>query len=213
MTNKSLAAIVMFLSVSTAIADQSLWDKTKSATKSAGEAIGDVADSTVDSVKKMDQSPDDARAEIDAMEKATMNKLFNKSSGAKKQFDNSFGYAVFDSRRMSFMLTTEFGAGVAIDRKSGKRTYMKMASGGVNVGYGAQLLQLIFLFPDSKTYSDFVENGWDAGADAGGVLGKDNQGMGLELKNGVIVRELNETGLALSATLTGTKYWKDDKLN
>lgn len=52
-----------------------------------------------------------------------------------------------------------------------------------------------------------------AGASAGAVVGKDSEGMGVELNNGTRVYELNEKGLALSATLTGTKYWKNDELN
>lgn len=191
----------------------SLWDKTKSVTKSTGEAIGDAAEKTGEAIKGEDQTPAQARAEIDQMAKSTLAKLFKEAKGARAVYDNSAAYAVFDSRRMSFMITTEFGAGVAVDKKSGKRTYMKMATGGVNIGYGAQLLQFVFMFPSKQSFNEFITDGWDAGADAGATAGKASEGMGLELNNGTRVYELNEKGLALSATLTGTKYWKDDELN
>jgi len=43
---------------------------------------------------------------------------------------------------MSFMITTGFGAGVAVDKASGKRIYMKMITGGVNLGAGAGMYQV-----------------------------------------------------------------------
>ena len=191
----------------------SLWDKTKSVTKSTGEAIGDAAEKTVDAIDGEDQTPAQARTEIDQMAKSTLAKLFKDLKGAKAVYDNSVAYAVFDSRRMSFMITTEFGGGVAVDKKSGNRIYMKMATGGVNVGYGAQLLQFVFMFPSEQIFNEFITDGWDAGIDAGATAGEYSEGMGLELNNGTRVYELNEKGLALSTALTGTKYWKDDELN
>ena len=191
----------------------SLWNKTKEATKSAGEAIGDAATKAGDVVTGEKKSPAEARAEIDQMSSNTLAKLFKKAKGSKALYDQSYGYAVFDSRRMSFMITTEFGAGVAVDKKSGKKTYMKMATGGMNIGYGVQFLQFVFMFPDKQSFNQFVTDGWDAGANAGAVAGQDAEGLGIELKNGTRVFELNEKGLSLSATLTGTRYWRDDELN
>ncbi|MDG2304565.1 MAG: hypothetical protein P8R42_07885 [Candidatus Binatia bacterium] len=64
----------------------------------------------------------------------------------KRLYEDSFGYAVFDSRKTSFMIGTAFGAGVAVERAAGTRTYMQMATGGINVGMGAQWYQVVFLF-------------------------------------------------------------------
>jgi len=204
---------VLSIGLTTAHAEPSLWDKTKSVTKSAADSVGDAAGKTADAVTGEKLTPAQSRAKIDDMENNTLAKLFKQAKQSKTVFDKSVAYAIFDSRRMSLLITTEYGSGVAVDKKSGKRTYMKMATGGVNVGYGAQLLQFIFMFPTEESFTDFVENGWNAGTDAGAVAGKDAQGLGLELINGVRVYELNEKGLALSATLTGTKYWKDESLN
>lgn len=58
------------------------------------------------------------------------------------------GYAVFDTRKFSFLVTAGFGAGVAVDRSSGERTYMKMVTGGANIGKGGEFFQLAILFED-----------------------------------------------------------------
>ena len=192
---------------------ESLWDKTKEATKSAAETVGDAAIKAGDAITGEEKSPVEARAEIDQMYKNTLAKLFKEAKGSKAVYDKSYGYAVFDSRRMSFMITTEFGSGVAVNKKSGKRTYMKMATGGLNIGYGAQFLQFVFMFPDKQSFNEFVTDGWDAGANAGAVAGKESESLRVELKNGTQVYELNEKGLSLSATLTSTRYWKNDELN
>ena len=204
--------IILFLFVQQSFAD-SLWDKTKDATRSTAKTIGNAVETTGEAITGDKKTPEQARAEIDQMEKSTLAKLFKEAKGSKALYDNSFGYAVFDSRRMSFMLTTEFGAGVAVDKHNGQRTYMKMATGGLNIGYGVQFLQFVFLFPDKQSFNQFVTDGWDAGANAGAVAGKGAEGVGIELTNGTRVYELNEKGLSLSATLTGTTYWKDDELN
>ncbi len=202
----------------------SLFDKAKDLGSSAvdkGKEIGstavDIVDETATSagnaISGEKPSPEVARAEIDRMEAATLKRLFAESADARERFDTAPAYAVFDSRKMSFLITTAFGSGVAVNRESGERVYMKMAEGGVNYGAGAQLYQVIFLFPSEGSYSDFVNKGWDAGAGADAVAGKDDENLGLRLPDGTSVYKLNEKGIALSATLTGTKYWKWDELN
>jgi lipid-binding SYLF domain-containing protein len=202
----------------------SLFDKAKdlgSAAVDKGKEIGstavDIVDETATSAGKAisgeKESPEVARAQIDQMEAATLKRLFAESPEARERYDTAPAYAVFDSRKMSLLITTAFGSGVAVNRESGERVYMKMAEGGVNYGAGAQLYQVIFLFPTLGSYQDFVNKGWDAGAGADAVAGKDDENLGLRLPDGTSVYKLNEKGIALSATLTGTRYWKWDELN
>ncbi len=69
------------------------------------------------------------------------------------------------------------------------------------------------MFPSEDVYRAFINQGWDAGAGADAVAGKGAQGVGLRLPDGTSVYKLNEKGILLSATLTGTKYWKWKELN
>mgnify|MGYP001817121989 FL=1 len=203
---------------------ESLLDKAKGLgssavdkTKEMGSTAVDIADETVTSAGKAisgdKESPEVIRAQIDEMESATLQRLFADAPEAGQRFDSTPAYAVFDSRKMSFLITTAFGSGVAVNKESGERVYMKMAEGGVNYGAGAQLYQVVFLFPTENSYRAFIDEGWDAGAGADAVAGKDDENLGLRLPDGTSVYKLNEKGIALSATLTGTKYWKWDALN
>ena len=65
------------------------------------------------------------------------------------------------------------GNGVAVNKSSGDRTYMKMGTGGIGFGLGGQKYQVIFLFQDEKTFHNFVEKGWKADASAQAAAGTD----------------------------------------
>lgn len=204
-------ALVVSLPVSSQA--QSLWEKTKSVASGAADAVGATADTVGDAVKREEVPPEEARAEIDQKASDALERLFEASSVAKSQFESAAGYAVFDTRKFSFLITTGTGAGVAVDKATGERTYMKMATGGVNIGGGVKFYQVVFLFPDNETLNDLIEKGWTADADAMAASGDEGASLGMQLENGVIVHNLSDKGLALAATLTGTKYWKDAELN
>ena len=111
------------------------------------------------------------------------------------------------------MITTGYGAGVAVEKSSGKRTYMKMATGGANIGIGGEFFKLVILSQGEKTFRSFMDSGIEAGTAASVVLGTDSTGADIHFTDGTAVYQLTEKGLKLSADITGTKYWKDDDLN
>jgi len=209
----TLALGVLVLAISGSAFGSSLWDKTKEVAGSAAEIVGETATDVGKAVQGEKDSPEQTRAKIDTAEANALARLFREVPEAQARFDSSTAYAVFDTRKMSLLITTGFGSGVAVDKGSGARTYMKMATGGLNLGYGAQFYQVVFLFPDDRTFKEFVNKGWSADAEADAVAGKDSGSAALRLENGVSVYELNDKGVMLSATLSGTKYWKDDDLN
>ncbi len=174
-----------------------------------------VTDTVSDTVEKIagDETPDETRAKIDKMSADTLKRLFSENTGAKKLYDASYGYAVFDTRKFSFMITTGTGAGLARVKGNGKPIYMKMATGGVNIGLGAELFQLVFLFEDKDAFDKFVDQGVEVGSAANAAFGEDGEGVAVRFVDGVAAYELTEKGLKLTADITGTKYWKNSDLN
>ena len=84
--------------------------------KKIGTAIEDTVTSTEGLVTNEDR-PEETRAELDAMQQATLNRPFGDVAGSQMLFDDIVGYAVFDTRRVTvFPLTAGFGRGVEIDR-------------------------------------------------------------------------------------------------
>ena len=63
------------------------------------------------------------------------------------------------------------GSGVAVNKSSGARTYMKMGTAGVGFGIGAKSYQVIMFFENEKVFQNFVEKGWQADTQAGAAAG------------------------------------------
>lgn len=106
---------------------------------------------------------------------------------------------------------------MAHNNKTGVNTYMNMASGGVGFGLGVKDFRAVFLFENKKAYDTFVNSGWEANAQADVAAKHEDNGGALNAAEtvapGVRLYKLTQTGLALQATIQGTKYWKDEELN
>ena len=115
------------------------------------------------------------------------------------------------------LMSTENGYGVVHDNASGKDTYMKMAGAGVGVGMGAKDTRTLMVFTDPKVMEQFVTKGWSAGgsADAAAKTKEDGSATnaGATATPGMEVYQFTKAGLALQATVQGTKFWPDDSLN
>ncbi|MCZ6695933.1 MAG: hypothetical protein O7A63_05250 [Acidobacteria bacterium] len=153
------------------------------------------------------------RAKIDTIERETLATLFGKSPKATELYGKAHGHAVFSNLKISLGLTGGGGAGVAVEKKGGRRTYMRMGTAGLNLGLGAHKYQVVFLFQDSKTFRDFIEHGWQADAGANAVAGKAGANAETTFTNGIAYFQLTQGGLMLQADISGTKYWKYKKLN
>src|SRR6185503_3709741 len=93
-----------------------------------------------------DEKADKKKTKIDHMAQATLKRLFAENPKTKSLYERSYGYAVFDARQTKILVAGGGGDGVAIERSTGKKTYMKQATLGVGVGLGIQVYQVVFLF-------------------------------------------------------------------
>jgi len=153
------------------------------------------------------------RQEINAMTKETLDRLFAETTGSKGLYDKAYGYAVFTGTQTALALSGGRGKGVAVDKKSGGRTYMKVASVGAGVGVGIQKLKTVFLFETKERFDRFVEGGWEGDSTAGAAAGVDGAAAARSFTNGMTFYQLNDKGLIAHASVKGTKYSKNDKLN
>lgn len=148
----------------------------------------------------------------------TLQLLYKYDKKAKAIIKNSYGYATFKNYGINIiLLSAEGGTGLAHNNKTGENTYMNMGSGGLGLGLGAKDFRAVFLFKTKKAYDSFVNKGWEANAQADAAIKYKEDGAAI---NGAItvapdirLYKLTQTGLALQATIQGTKYWKDGDLN
>lgn len=165
-----------------------------------------------------DQTPEQAREEIQQMRTETLKDLYNELPGAKEVVENSVGYAVFSNIGINLLaISTANGKGVAFEKETGKDTFMKMFSAGLGVGAGLKDFRAVFVFTTKEALHGFVNQGWQAAAQADAAAKSDDKGdalaMAIDVAPGIKLYQLTEAGVALQATLQGTKYWKDDELN
>lgn len=152
------------------------------------------------------------------METETLQELYDYRPAAEEKINNSVGYAVFASGNVNVIFVSAGGGyGVVTDKSTGQKTYMKMAMGGVGLGLGAKDYRQVLIFNAQWALDKFIESGWEFGghADAAAKAGQSGGAVGEEgaLGEQVEVYAMTESGLALQATVTGTKYWKDQDLN
>jgi lipid-binding SYLF domain-containing protein len=158
------------------------------------------------------------RQAVANMETETLQRLYREVPGAQAKVENSPGYGVFSNANVNLLIASAGGGyGVVVDNATKQRTYMKMALGGVGLGLGAKDYRVVMVFKDKATMDKFVEKGWDAGAhaDAAATTGDKGAEASVEgdFSSGIEVFSMTEAGLALQATIAGTKYWKDKELN
>lgn len=156
------------------------------------------------------------RAILD-MKQEVLADLYQVRPEARAKIASAPGYAVFSNANINVLLASfSGGQGVVKDNASGRHTFMKMGEVGIGVGLGVKDFRAVFVFHDQATMQGFVTHGWEVGghADAAAKAGDKGGALAGEiLLDGVTVYQLTENGLALQATLKGTKYWRDSELN
>jgi len=161
---------------------------------------------------------EERRQAVANMETETLQRLYKEAPDAKAKVESAPGYGVFSNANVNLIFASAGGGyGVVVDNATKKRTYMKMALGGVGLGLGAKDYRVVMVFKDKATMDKFVEKGWDAGAHADAAAKTSDKGAEAsaegDISAGIEVFSMTEAGLALQATIAGTKYWKDKELN
>ena len=160
---------------------------------------------------------DDA-ADIDRMAQSTLETLYAQKPSAARAVREAAGYAVFsDISTKIFVAGGGGGKGVAVDNRSGEKTYMLMATISAGLGLGISKSHLVWVFESREAFENFVNTGIELGANANLTV---NPGAGGGLYDGAVeaapgawLYQLSDAGLAAELTVQGTKYFKDPNLN
>ncbi len=147
-----------------------------------------------------------------SMKNQVLDDLYSAKPSIRTQIAKAPGYAVFSNANINVIFAS-FGGGYGVvkNNRSGQHTYMKMGELGLGLGLGIKDFRVVFIFHDKDTMHNFVENGWAFGAHADAAAKASNKGGavgGEAILDNISVYQLTESGLALQATLKGTKYWK-----
>ena len=151
------------------------------------------------------------------MKQEVLAELYQLKPETRSKVAQSPGYAVFSNANINLILASfSGGQGVVKDNRTGQHTYMNMGEAGIGFGLGVKDFRAVFVFHDHDNLKNFIDSGWEFGAHADAAAKAGNKGGavgGEVIFGGITVYQLTESGLALQATVKGTKYWKDTSLN
>ena len=154
---------------------------------------------------------------IISMKNETLSDLYKRKPETKSLINNSKGYAVFSNANVNLILAS-FGGGYGVvkDNSNGHFTFMNMGEVGIGFGLGVKDFRLIFVFHTRKSLQRFINHGWAFGgqADVAAKVGDKGDAIGKEVTiDDITIYQITKSGLALQATIKGTKFWKADDLN
>ena len=155
---------------------------------------------------------------IGNMETETLQRLYEEQPDTKKKIKKAAGYGTFSNANVNIIFASAGGGyGVVVDNSTGKRTYMKMALGGLGLGLGVKDYRQVLIFKTKEVLNTFVSSGWEFGGHADAAAKASETGGELSSEGAIgediEAYSMTEAGLVLQATVTGTKYWKDKDLN
>jgi lipid-binding SYLF domain-containing protein len=160
----------------------------------------------------------ESQAEVRKAAQDALAAVYKVQPAARKAVESAAGYAAFSNFGMKILLAgTGTGKGMAINNKSKAVTYMKMAEVQAGLGIGVKKFQLVWVFENAQALNNFVNAGWEIGAQATasaktGDKGASYQGA-VAVAPGVWLYQVSGDSLALELTAKGTKYYKDTELN
>ena len=170
------------------------------------------------SAKSSKESIEEQRSEIRAMSQKTLSKLYEEYPNAQRVIENCYGYATFSNTGVKILLfSTGHGRGLAINNDTGEEVFMKMKEVGAGIGLGAKEFDLVFVFDDLEAWNKFISGQTKFGGQAAATATDGSAGGAIEgaalASDGIWIYQMTTKGLSLEATLNGTKYYTDKKLN
>lgn len=149
-----------------------------------------------------------------------LNEMYEAYPDSRAHMSRSYAYAAFANTGINLLvLASGNGGGKAHNNATGEEVYVKMISYGAGVGLGFKKYYAVFLFDDKAAYDNFLESGWsaDGQADATAETGKEGEGgsiaVGMTVARGVTLYQIADKGLAVQATVQGTKFIVSEELN
>lgn len=155
---------------------------------------------------------------VQQMKTDTLAELYAQIPKSEAQIERAVGYGVFKKVGTALLVGgTANGFGTITEKATGKETYMRAATGSLGFGLGIKNFRLVIVFYDPEVMNQFVNTGWDFGAQASATLKSEGEG-GDAVASGTIKRtmdiyEFTEEGIFLRADIKATRFWPDKSLN
>lgn len=160
-------------------------------------------------------TPSERRQAIQEMRQDVLAELYSIKPDTRAQIESASGYAVFSNANINLIFAS-FGGGIGVVRSNGSDTYMRMGEVGIGIGAGVKDFRAVFVFHNNAALERFMDVGLSVGGQADAAAKAGDLGgavSGEAIADNVSVYQMTQSGLALQATIKGTRYWQDGDLN
>ena len=161
---------------------------------------------------------DKERAQIESLQVKALQNLYAKVPSAENVIKNCYAYATLSNTGIKIGLFGDaHGRGLAVNNVTGEKVYMRMKEMGLGIGIGVKEYDLIFVIGTEKAWNAFISGDIKFASSAEASASDGKAGGAIEgasiAANGVWVYQMTKKGLALDASIKGTKIYADKKLN
>lgn len=158
------------------------------------------------------------RRQIDELNQKTLSLLYEKYPHAQRVINDCYAWATLSNTGMKLgLLGSSHGRGLAFNNVTGERVYLRMEEQSVGLGVGVKEYDLVFLIANREAWDNFIVGKIRFGASAEASANDSVNGGSIEgaeyVAPGVWVFQMTTKGVALEASLKGTKIFRDKKLN
>jgi lipid-binding SYLF domain-containing protein len=165
-----------------------------------------VSPSAADVAKEREQVRKEARDSLAA--------LYQVVPGARKAVEQAAGYAVFSTFGVKLLVAGgTSGKGLAVEQRNRRETFMRMVQVQGGLGFGISQNRLIFVFTTPEALRNFIDQGWEFGAQTNvSAMAQGQGGMftgAAAISPGVYLYQITENGLSATLTVAGTKFFKE----
>lgn len=163
-------------------------------------------------------SADEERRQVDELSQKTLAKLYERYPGARYVIQNCYAWATLSNSGVKVLfIGSAHGRGVAVNNALGERVYLRMKELSAGLGLGAKEYDLVFLINTREAWENFIAGKTRFAASAEAAADDGFNGGSLEgatyVAPAVWVYQMTTKGIALEATLKGTKIYRDTKLS
>jgi lipid-binding SYLF domain-containing protein len=153
-------------------------------------------------------SKEEKLAYFESLESETLARLVKEQPKTEQELAQAVGYAVIEKKVVKVpMVGAGGGAGVVVEKASGKKSYLRVPELQFGAGWGGRAEKVILIFQDDEKLRDLADGVWKAGieaeaaAKAGDVGAAGGGGTGDFMKKGFTTYVLTDAGVSATATI------------
>ena len=156
------------------------------------------------------KTPEEKRAKLDKMSVEVIERVCKKYPAARERLENCYAYATLSNSSIKYgFWGTDHGRGVAVNKITGEKIYVKMREVTVGLNFGAKEYDLLFIIDDETAWQRFISGNIKFGSEAvftasDGVNGISESTASISAR-GVKVYQLTKKALAIELTFKGAR--------